>query len=281
MDPLKTGSIMCEARKKLNMTQKDLADKVYVSDKAVSKWERGICFPDISVLIPLTEVLGISLYDLLKGEKMNKKDLEETLKNTITYSNNEVKRKKKKYMLISVVSVLIVIMISTFIIVFNINHETSGTRDRDEIYDISYYTDYKTELVKNDEEKIEILLEKLPFFWIEKTYDIVENKIIITYDKKFDELIKDYNDEKYVKLAMINNSTILFTLVSDLQTIRIDYNDYSFEVEKEDIINSYSISSFDELFEEDAWENKISSKLVKDKFVNETFKNKFKKTNLN
>lgn len=281
MDPLKTGSIICEARKKLNMTQKDLADKVYVSDKAVSKWERGICFPDISVLIPLTEVLGISLYDLLKGEKMNKKDLEETLKNTITYSNNEVKRKKKKYMLISVVSVLIVIMISTFIIVFNINHETSGTRDRDEIYDISYYTDYKTELVKNDEEKIEILLEKLPFFWIEKTYDIVENKIIITYDKKFDELIKDYNDEKYVKLAMINNSTILFTLVSDLQTIRIDYNDYSFEVEKEDIINSYSISSFDELFEEDAWENKISSKLVKDKFVNETFKNKFKKTNLN
>ena len=154
MDPLKTGSIICEARKKLNMTQKDLADKVYVSDKAVSKWERGICFPDISVLIPLTEVLGISLYDLLKGEKMNKKDLEETLKNTITYSNNEVKRKKKKYMLISVVSVLIVIMISTFIIVFNINHETSGTRDRDEIYDISYYTDYKTELVKNDEEKI-------------------------------------------------------------------------------------------------------------------------------
>ena len=281
MDPLKTGSIICEARKKLNMTQKDLADKVYVSDKAVSKWERGICFPDISVLIPLTEVLGISLYDLLKGEKMNKKDLEETLKNTITYSNNEVKRKKKKYMLISVVSVLIVIMISTFIIVFNINHETSGTRDRDEIYDISYYTDYKTELVKNDKEKIEILLEKLPFFWIEKTYDIVENKIIITYDKKFDELIKDYNDEKYVKLAMINNSTILFTLVSDLQTIRIDYNDYSFEVEKEDIINSYSISSFDELFEEDAWENKISSKLVKDKFVNETFKNKFKKTNLN
>ena len=281
MDPLKTGSIICEARKKLNMTQKDLADKVYVSDKAVSKWERGICFPDISVLIPLTEVLGISLYDLLKGEKMNKKDLEETLKNTITYSNNEVKRKKKTYMLISVVSVLIVIMISTFIIVFNINHETSGTRDRDEIYDISYYTDYKTELVKNDEEKIEILLEKLPFFWIEKTYDIVENKIIITYDKKFDELIKDYNDEKYVKLAMINNSTILFTLVSDLQTIRIDYNDYSFEVEKEDIINSYSISSFDELFEEDAWENKISSKLVKDKFVNETFKNKFKKTNLN
>ena len=42
MDPKKTGIIILEARKKLNMTQKDLADKLYVSDKAVSKWERGI-----------------------------------------------------------------------------------------------------------------------------------------------------------------------------------------------------------------------------------------------
>ena len=53
MDPLKTGKLISEARKKLNLTQKNLADKLYVSDKAVSKWERGICFPDISVLIPL------------------------------------------------------------------------------------------------------------------------------------------------------------------------------------------------------------------------------------
>ena len=80
MDPLKTGKLISEARKKLNLTQKNLADKLYVSDKAVSKWERGICFPDISVLIPLTEILNISLYDLLKGEKMNKKDVEETIK---------------------------------------------------------------------------------------------------------------------------------------------------------------------------------------------------------
>ena len=60
MDPMKTGIIIYQARKKLNMTQKELADKLFVSDKAVSKWERGLCFPDISVLIPLTEILKIS-----------------------------------------------------------------------------------------------------------------------------------------------------------------------------------------------------------------------------
>ena len=45
-----------------------------VSDKAVSKWERGLCFPDISVLIPLTEILNISLYDLLTGGEDNEQE---------------------------------------------------------------------------------------------------------------------------------------------------------------------------------------------------------------
>lgn len=49
------------------MTQNELAEKLHITDKAVSKWERGLSFPDISILIPLAEILNISLYDLLKG----------------------------------------------------------------------------------------------------------------------------------------------------------------------------------------------------------------------
>ena len=81
---------MRRLRKKLNITQKSLADKIGYSEKTVSKWERGLCFPDISVLIPLTEILNISLYDLLRGEKVNRKEVEETLKDTINYSNSEI-----------------------------------------------------------------------------------------------------------------------------------------------------------------------------------------------
>ena len=280
MDPLKTGSIICEARKKLNMAQKELADKVYVSDKAVSKWERGICFPDISVLIPLTEVLGISLYDLLKGEKMTKKDLEETLRNTIAYSNNEVERKKKKYMLISIISILIVIIISACIIIVNNNSELSGIIDRNEIYDISYYEEYKTDLLNDDGNKIEMIFDRLPLAWGERKFKVNDKKIIISYDVSFNKVIDAYNDELYVKRATINNATILFTTISDLEKVKVKFSDYSFEVKKEDIINSYSISSFDELLEDEVWKEKISSKLVKDKFVNDTFKNKFHKTDL-
>ena len=144
MDPMKTGMIISDARKKLKMTQKDLADKLFVSDKAVSKWERGLCFPDISVLIPLTETLNISLYDLLRGEKVNKEEVEETLKNTINYSNNELKRKKKKYIIISSISIFIVVVISIIsILVINNDRQLSGIIDRDTIHNINYYHSYK------------------------------------------------------------------------------------------------------------------------------------------
>ena len=67
MDAMKTGRFICENRKRLGMSQRDLAERLNITDKAVSKWERGISFPDIAMLIPISEVLEISLYDLLTG----------------------------------------------------------------------------------------------------------------------------------------------------------------------------------------------------------------------
>ena len=101
------------------MTQKELSLRLYISDKAVSKWERGLCFPDISVLIPLTEILNISLYDLLEGNKKKKDEVEEVLKETINYSNQKIKKVKigilKK---IIIIIVLIVIMLVLYYFVF-------------------------------------------------------------------------------------------------------------------------------------------------------------------
>ena len=67
MDAGKTGKFIAKKRKSMNMTQNELAKKLHITDKAVSKWERGLSFPDISILIPLPEILNISLYDLLIG----------------------------------------------------------------------------------------------------------------------------------------------------------------------------------------------------------------------
>lgn len=69
MDAEKIGKFISERRKAINLTQNELANKLHITDKAVSKWERGISLPDISVLIPLAEILDISLYELLRGGK--------------------------------------------------------------------------------------------------------------------------------------------------------------------------------------------------------------------
>ena len=67
MNEEKIGKFISRKRKMKNLTQKELANKLHITDKAVSKWERGLSLPDISVLIPLSEILNVGLYDLLKG----------------------------------------------------------------------------------------------------------------------------------------------------------------------------------------------------------------------
>ena len=69
MDYEKTGRLIQELRKEKEMTQMSLADKLGVTDRAVSKWERGKSFPDVSMLRPLAEVLGVSVSELLDGER--------------------------------------------------------------------------------------------------------------------------------------------------------------------------------------------------------------------
>ena len=273
MDPKKTGTIISDARRKLNMTQKDLADKLYVSDKAVSKWERGLCFPDISVLIPLTENLNISLYDLLRGEKMNKKEVEETLKNTINFSNNELKRNKKKYTIISLIIIFIIVLtgIVTFII-NNKNNDISGIVDKDTIYDISYYSDYKTSLKSTNGENIELIIMKLPLNWLERQIEINSDTIKINYNVTYKNVVKAYDDEDYVKEAIINIASVIFTTVSDVNSVEIKFNDYRYSITKEILQETYGITNFEEVIEKEKWDKLITRKLISDEFVNNTFK---------
>lgn len=65
MDASYTGNKIAEYRKRQGLTQKELADKLHVTDKAVSKWERGLNFPDISMIEEIAEVLQISVLELL------------------------------------------------------------------------------------------------------------------------------------------------------------------------------------------------------------------------
>lgn len=69
MDANKFGCFVAERRKELKMTQKDLAAKIQVTDKAVSKWERGLGFPDINTIEDLADALDVSIMELMKSER--------------------------------------------------------------------------------------------------------------------------------------------------------------------------------------------------------------------
>ena len=68
MDANKFGCFVAERRKELHMTQKDLAAKIQVTDKAVSKWERGLGFPDINTIEDLADALNVSISELMRSE---------------------------------------------------------------------------------------------------------------------------------------------------------------------------------------------------------------------
>ena len=74
IDNQKFGAFLCALRKEHGMTQKDLAEKLFVSDKAVSKWERGLSLPDISLLQPLADELGVTVTELLAGERIRESE---------------------------------------------------------------------------------------------------------------------------------------------------------------------------------------------------------------
>lgn len=70
----KIGKFISERRKSKKLTQEKLAEKLNISDRAISKWERGLCLPDASIMIPLCKILDISVNELLSGEIMKEKD---------------------------------------------------------------------------------------------------------------------------------------------------------------------------------------------------------------
>jgi len=97
------------------MTQIDLANKLGITDRAISKWENGRGMPDLSLLPPLCEILDVSINELLSGARLDKKDyqekLEENIINTIDYTDKKIRKTKKIFIItISIILMFIVML---------------------------------------------------------------------------------------------------------------------------------------------------------------------------
>lgn len=94
MDKEKTGRLIAAARKEKNMTQKDLAERLHVSDRAVSKWERGVGFPDVSFLEALASALELTPLDLLRGERTEETDVHAAVQEALDAAWEQQKRNR-------------------------------------------------------------------------------------------------------------------------------------------------------------------------------------------
>ena len=207
MDQEKIGKFIAKCRKDKKMTQRELADKLNITDRAISNWETGRRMPDISFFKPLCEILDISVNELINGEKITKNKMVATSDEIIihTLSINKKIQKKSKYIIrvsLIILTGLITIMINYYhhlypkFDIYNIAVSQSNNEEKlkkqlsDKNYNIYYYGIDSVQLCDGKEicyelkvalNKKQINMEKIKKYF-ESQYTIQNLKRHIMYD---------------------------------------------------------------------------------------------------
>lgn len=116
MNPQKTGEFIKALRKSKNLTQKELAQKLNCTDKAISRWETGRGIPEVSFLLPLSEILQVSVNEILLGEKIEKNEIKEKTELLIIETIKDSKKKSANLKAFIYTLVCILQFSSTYIV---------------------------------------------------------------------------------------------------------------------------------------------------------------------
>lgn len=123
MNQEKFARFITQRRKQLNLTQKDIAEKLHVSISAVSKYERGLSYPDITLLEPLSQILEVTIVDLLKGE-ISHNDLSSLEASDLfseLISKQRLKEYRRKILLSDILYIILLFMTAVTIILLFVN----------------------------------------------------------------------------------------------------------------------------------------------------------------
>ena len=123
MDQIKIGKFIAACRKKANLTQMQLAEKLNITDRAVSKWETGRAMPDTAIMLALCEILDISVNELLNGEKISMENNNQKNEQLLLDMAKEIEKKNKTIwtsmwaiMTVSMVGLLAGLAVAAFLI---------------------------------------------------------------------------------------------------------------------------------------------------------------------
>ena len=125
MNQDKIGKFIYELRTENKLSQYQLAEKIPISRQAVSKWERGQTIPDSSTLLRLSDIFDVTINELLKGERIQERTIEQLEKTTLNILDENNKKTKKIKRLIISTSTIIVFLIVSFLFYYFINSYNS------------------------------------------------------------------------------------------------------------------------------------------------------------
>ena len=151
MDKISVGRFISEQRKAKQLTQKQLAEHLNITDKAVSKWETGKSYPDIEMLEKLSILFNVTINDILSGQIISQNNIiEQADKNIIDIMRNTKKVKNKSIIVISLILIIFIVISSwfSFCFIFNVPNCSldTGVLSVDLDYDTKFYED----TLKND-----------------------------------------------------------------------------------------------------------------------------------
>ena len=205
MNQEKIGKFIALCRKEKKLTQSELAEKLQITNKAVSKWETGRGMPDASLLLDLCDILGISVNELLSGEKIELDNYKVKAEENILVITKEIEKHRINVRKIAMVLILVSICIFVFLVYkVIINLYSSNVFRRIENYDPVFYQTVSKDGDKSIEiDNLEINLKGVWFDGINK--EKVFNSNLNLTEEEIDKIIKISNGAEFNMLVEVNS----------------------------------------------------------------------------
>ncbi len=204
MNQERIGKFIAECRKEKKMTQVELAEKLGVTDRSVSKWENGRGMPDVSLFVNLCNILEITLNEFFAGEKINKKDIIDKTDQNLIVSIKETKKEKKKLKFVTI-SFIILIISSYFGLVARESLRPAGVTSNTilELKENSYHT------TSEINSAVEIFKEYFAKAFKEQNLNkIIYEENYYDYELKWKEdLFNDYYDVIILQTVIQNSNS--------------------------------------------------------------------------
>lgn len=202
MDLQKIGEFISKNRKDKNLTQEQLAEKLGVTSKTISRWENGNYMPDYSILKPLCTELGITVNELLNGEKIKKDKIIEEYDNNLVNVLKEYKRMKKAKNIISIAFIIILCLFIQFGLVLGIPIILYNQAEIEVNTNINKYNDYIGPNAKEEYQNKWDMDEAIFPTKIESSMNVIDYKMVYynPWDAQYlSFLVIEYTDKDYEK----------------------------------------------------------------------------------